>query len=98
MSPPLQRPERDELEHVLYDIENVYAPVRCACELVLLRKLHAICCREAVAQRLPYRVRRVLERIPAPDAKEQWDALARAGVVVMEPPTQHIDPPPPRPR
>ncbi len=82
MSPAalLQKLEREAIERTLHEVENVHSPLRIACELILLRRLHAACAHRDHRGLPDWRaIRRVLDRIPAPDALEQWEEIARAG-------------------
>ena len=84
-----QQLEREAVERTLYEVENVYSPLRIACELVLLRQLHAACAHRDMSGMPDWRgIRRALDRIPAPDAVTAWDEIARAGVVANDPPTE----------
>lgn len=79
--------EYEELERLLYEIENSSLPLRrLAVELFLLRKLY-----RAVRDlhRLPPRVRAILARLPRTSDKHAWDLLSaeeklEAGIDALE--------------
>lgn len=68
--------EREELELLIYELENSKLPVRVhAARLLLLTKLF-----KAVRdlERLPPRVRAILDRIPRISDRHAWDRLSAA--------------------
>lgn len=79
--------EHEELDRLIYEIENSKLPVRRhAAELLLLRKLL-----RAVRdlERLPHRVRDILARIPRTSDAHAWDLLSaeekrEAGIDAVE--------------
>jgi hypothetical protein len=80
----LHQLEREAFERTRFDVEQM--PVRIACELMLLRRLHAACTARD-ARGLPNwrAIRRALDHIPAPEAIEQWDALVLAAEALERP-------------